>query len=52
MADLAFQRRRAADRQREEHGVDVWSRLDFAALAQSVYLNQAALGLIPSNHWR
>ena len=23
-------------------------RLDFAALAQSVYLNQAALGLIPA----
>jgi hypothetical protein len=41
--------RRAADRQREEHGVDALvPRLDFAALAQSVYLNQAALGLIPA----
>jgi hypothetical protein len=49
MADLAFHRRRAADRQREEHGVDALvPRLDFAALAQSVYLNQAALGLIPA----
>jgi len=44
-----FHRRGAADRQREEHGVDALvPRLDFAALAQSVYLNQAALGLIPA----
>jgi cysteine desulfurase/selenocysteine lyase len=49
MADLASHRRPASDRRREEHGVDALiPRLDFAALAQSVYLNQAALGLIPA----